>query len=345
MAKKKTGDENAPQEQQVVSPELAAALAKLTDTQKEVEELSSTCKQIVVKDEDSLRIAQQNLTKVNTLLKFVDERRKEIKEPFKKSCETIDEVAKGMTNPLSDAVTHLKAGIKSYDEMKVAEMQAAQKKLEEEAEARRKEEADRLAENEKITSYINVTLREWMQERYSENDVEKLKQNLNAIINNFPTDDRFKGFSQMAYELRDNYIQMIQTKIETLSKADVLSDQEKKILEDKRILAEQKEALAAREREIIAEEERIKSEKERKVIEEKAEQDRLLLEAKSAQEQTSGIRKNWKFELVDKSKLIPDWITIDESAVKEYLKANKEALKDGEVINGVKFYKETSVVA
>jgi hypothetical protein len=55
-------------------------------------------------------------------------------------------------------------------------------------------------------------------------------------------------------------------------------------------------------------------------------------------------RQTWKFELVDKSKLTQEWITLDESAVRAFMKEKKDSLQEGEC-NGVRFYKEMSVIS
>lgn len=57
------------------------------------------------------------------------------------------------------------------------------------------------------------------------------------------------------------------------------------------------------------------------------------------------IRKTWDFELVDIKKVPIQWLTIDENKVKEYLSISKDILKDGEVINGVKFFQKTGISA
>jgi hypothetical protein len=54
-------------------------------------------------------------------------------------------------------------------------------------------------------------------------------------------------------------------------------------------------------------------------------------------------RMTWKFELVDISKAPLEWLRLDDAEVKEWMDENKGALKDGEVVNGVKFYQQQSV--
>ena len=65
-----------------------------------------------------------------------------------------------------------------------------------------------------------------------------------------------------------------------------------------------------------------------------------MLESQKA----SNIRHNWKFDVVDISKVPVQFLMVDEAKVREWIKTNKESLNDGDVIAGIKFYKEVSVV-
>lgn len=65
-----------------------------------------------------------------------------------------------------------------------------------------------------------------------------------------------------------------------------------------------------------------------------------MLESQKA----SNIRHNWKFDVVDISKVPVQFLMVDEAKVREWIKANKESLNDGDIIAGIKFYKEVSVV-
>lgn len=57
----------------------------------------------------------------------------------------------------------------------------------------------------------------------------------------------------------------------------------------------------------------------------------------------SNVKKDWDFEIVDLSKLPLDWIAVNEKSVKEYMKANKDVLAEGQVIGGLKFKQVASV--
>ncbi len=71
-------------------------------------------------------------------------------------------------------------------------------------------------------------------------------------------------------------------------------------------------------------------------------------EIESAVEETpietiSKIRRHWSFEVVDVSLVPLHFLMVDESKIKAYMKANQDTLKDGEVINGIKYYKGIGV--
>jgi phenylalanyl-tRNA synthetase alpha subunit len=65
-----------------------------------------------------------------------------------------------------------------------------------------------------------------------------------------------------------------------------------------------------------------------------------MLESQKA----SNVRHNWKFDVVDLSRVPVQFLMVDEAKVREWIKANKESLNDGDIIAGIKFYKEVSIV-
>lgn len=57
------------------------------------------------------------------------------------------------------------------------------------------------------------------------------------------------------------------------------------------------------------------------------------------------VRRPWKFEVVDATKVPKEWLMIDEEKVNEWKKANQDNLVDGQIINGIKFYKDLTITA
>lgn len=56
------------------------------------------------------------------------------------------------------------------------------------------------------------------------------------------------------------------------------------------------------------------------------------------------IRKTLKFRVVDKEKMPLTWLTIDEPIVEDFKNQYKDTIKDGDIINGVLFYLEKTVI-
>lgn len=54
-------------------------------------------------------------------------------------------------------------------------------------------------------------------------------------------------------------------------------------------------------------------------------------------------RNPWTYEVVDINSVPKEFLMVDESKVKEYLKANSDSLEDGKVVNGIKYYKDLKV--
>ena len=57
------------------------------------------------------------------------------------------------------------------------------------------------------------------------------------------------------------------------------------------------------------------------------------------------IRRTWKFELIDVNKVPKEWLTLDVDKVEKWKKANSEELVDGQIINGIKFFKDLSIIS
>ncbi len=60
-------------------------------------------------------------------------------------------------------------------------------------------------------------------------------------------------------------------------------------------------------------------------------------------EPPKGMRETMKFEVVDMEKMPALWLMPNEATINDFLKQYKEEIKDGMVINGVKFYLQKSV--
>ncbi len=330
----------------VISPELTKSLAKISQLKEEVVKIGEQCLQIKVADESTLSIAQQNLSKATQMVKFIEERRVEIKEPFLQSGRMVDATAGELTEAIKLGIIHIKSEIKAFDELKQIEQEKARKELE----ASQKAAADALNKEQerkdKITTYINNTIAPWLKAKYEEcksaDDCDKI---LNYINTKYLPREKFAEFADMAYELKDNYINLITTKKQQLVSADTITDEQKELQKKELALAKMKEELTQANRELEAEKEKIRVEQERKDKEEQAEKERLKLIAENELNKTKGVKLLWKFEVVNIFDVDPEWLKVDEVKVKEWLKENKDKIVSGDVVEGIKYYQDKSISA
>ena len=54
------------------------------------------------------------------------------------------------------------------------------------------------------------------------------------------------------------------------------------------------------------------------------------------------VRRTWKFEVSNLADVPREFLMVDESKVKEWMKERESRLVDGEVVKGIKFFKEIS---
>jgi hypothetical protein len=335
---KKSKDEVIP-----VSQELQKNIDVILSIKSEVDKLGNNCLQIKVVDETTLSVAQQNLSSATQLIKSIEEKRKKIKDPYLKAGKLIDSTCNDLVEIAEKGIAHIKEEIKGWDARIKEEQTKAQleleKRLEEERVAREQDNARR----SQIRQYIDTKLIPFLIDLYEKADSAfACDKSIDYIDQNFPNSARFEEFWEEACGHKDNYVNLLKTKKSQFMSADSMSETEKELIKQKQELALQKAEIAKRESELKAKEEEVKNEAIRKEAEDRAEVERMRLLAESEMSKTKGVREILRFELVDKSKLIEEWITLDDAKVKEYIKSNQ--VGEG-VINGVRFYFEKSVRA
>lgn len=329
-----------------VSPKLQADLDILQAFKSQVDIVGLNLQQIIVTDETSLAVCQQNLSKANNLLNSIEEKRVLIKDPYFQSGKLIDSTAKTLSEELVAGIKKAKDQVAAWEKARIAEAKAKQDEID--RQLAEKAATDKLEQERKdnIRAYIRNKATPLLQKMYADCiTVEICSQKLQSIEKNYKPKDFFEEYVGEAYELRDNYINLIKAKKEQLEKTSTMSDAEIEFSFKQEKLAIDKANLEMAQRELDAEKERINNEKKAKDAELEAEKEKQCVVAEAELNKTKGIRSNWKIELVDATKLPKEWIQMNDSVVKEYLKENKESLKDGQIINGVKFYKEISVSA
>lgn len=105
MAKKQ---EITLQELTVQNPTLKLALAKFEGVKQQLDERAKQCLLIKITDGDSLSIAENNMSKINDLVKAVEKVRKDEKQPYLEKGKAIDSAAAYVSDLPEVALKHLK---------------------------------------------------------------------------------------------------------------------------------------------------------------------------------------------------------------------------------------------
>ena len=328
----------------VANPKLQKDLEIIQSLQIQVDEIGTQLLQIKVMDDSTLSICQQNLSKVNSVVKTIEEKRVILKAPYLEAGKQIDALCKSITDLATKGITHAKSEIANWERQRLAIAAEAQAKIDAQAKEVEQKRVAEEARKQEILTFISTSLKPYLQSTYEGlKSVEDCDKFLTYIDQKFPGVDKFQEYFEDANQIKDNYIDLINSKKSQFGSAANISEAEKILLLDKEALILAKQQLAQRELEIKQREDIARAEKERKEAEELAELEKAKIQAAADLEKTKGVRYIWKFEVVDINNVPKEWLCLDESKVKEYLKANKD-MKEG-TVNGVTFFKTSSVVA
>ena len=274
------------QELIVQTPELKSSLLKFENVKLQLDKAAETCLQIKVTDDASLSVCENQMGRVNELIKAVEAVRVAEKKPHFERGKAVDAAAAYVSESSEVALKHLKdekiAWIKKQDEEK-------------------KRKDDILASIDKTKHWCKLRLE--MVKDYADCDYCIVK--LNELLDN---SEFYKEFYPQVEEVVNNYVRLFRLQQQELA------------------------AVSPDELDAIKEvQEEIKQSIESAVIEE------------APIEVISKVRRPWMFRVVDTSLIPREFLMIDESKIKAYVKANQDTLKDGEVINGIEYFKGIGV--
>ena len=188
------------EETAVVSSDLSKSLEIISASKAEIDKIGSECLLIKVMDESTLSVAQNNLSKANDMVKFIEEKRVEIKAPYLEASKTIDSTCKELAESVIKAVEHLKLEIKNYELKRVEDARKAKEELErKQREEQEKIEAEK-KRKEEVQKYLQ-TLSDFCKKQYNSlktiDDCDKLTKTLN---DKWPDNDKVKGFESYSIE-------------------------------------------------------------------------------------------------------------------------------------------------
>jgi len=296
-------------------------------TKKLFAEIAESVIQIKVTDSTSLAIANQKMSSVNEHLKQIEAKRKEQKAPHMAAAKAVDDAAKELAALLEPALAHVKKEVATWETERIRkENELKQKALDE---ARKAEEEARNIENEKkITSYM-VEVKNWLEKQLGAcNSIESCSQMLESIKGLQPA--AIMGNYQAEYgSLVEMYTKLFRTKLGEFEGKIAKGTTENHI----QVLGGQLNSHI----DSLAEQIQIKEQEVSVANTEIVEQMAALQDDKA-----SNVAFLWKFELADIDEVPREWLTLDESKVREWLKSNKDTLGEG-YRHGLRFYKEASV--
>ena len=115
-------------ENQIIT-QAKSEIKKLSALKAELDLIGTNCQQISVKDEISLAIAQNNLSKANNMRKILEDKRKEIKNPYKEAGELVDSTAKLLLAEIDKGISHVKSQISDWEAKRKEEERKKQEDL------------------------------------------------------------------------------------------------------------------------------------------------------------------------------------------------------------------------
>lgn len=282
-------------------------------------EISNQVKQIKVVDETSLSIANQKMSFVNNHIKLIEEKRVTLKEPYLKAGKDIDSAAKELKSPLEEGLKHLKDEVGDWN----------RKLMEKQAELKRQQDQEAaIAQEKRITDYIKQ-VKDWFVVQLDQcKSAEHAAGIINSIKGLQPAEMMGKYASEYTELVNTYNLLFINKRNELTGLAVKPTDQMVQELGGHLNGHIDNIASAVEEKHEIA-----------VMQQEESKQEIVNLESSMA----TNVRYNWKFEVIDVKQVPFDFLCVDEAKVKEYIKNNKDILRE-ETVNGIRFYKDMSVV-
>lgn len=311
----------------------------------QVDEMSNNCLLIQVNDESTLMVGQQNLSKANTMLKAIEDKIKAIRKPLNDELKQISAIGSPLTESLEKAVKHLKSELANWEAKRLAEQAAKQAEIDRQLEEQRKAAEAEEKRKADIRTYINERAMPILKKCYEECiSVDMCDQKLQFIEKNYKPIEFFQEFGKEAYDLKNNYVELIKSKREQLSSANTMSEAEIELAMEKERIAIERQNMALREAELKAKEEQIRLDKVKAEQEALAEAEKAKIDAEAALNKTKGVRYTWGFKVVDIEKVPLHWLMVDEDKVNDFIKVAKKDLMDGQILDGIKFIKKMGIV-
>ncbi len=300
---------NTEQPTQLTAQESALQRAKSSAEKKfelviaETIEVVNQCKSIVISDSTTLSMANQLLSKANNGLKDAEEKRKAFNKPY------------------ADQISFVNDLVKSKITNPLAEAVEHGKKLLRDWNEKELQKANELkSEDTKRFTFLKTCEANIQKQAILCDTEEKCDKLIMTIQAQWPSDDKFGKYVQEAIATKNNFISLLNTKKIALKGS---------LNNDVQVVTESIEQI----NETIA--------AQSELVESVAEKQSFIQE--NIVPETSAVRRSWKYEVVDESKLPREFLSIDPKKVKAYMDANKDKFEESGTIKcGVKFFRDAA---
>lgn len=265
-------------------------------------ELQAQAKAIDIKDETTLAMANQLLSKVKDHEKAVDERRKTLKKPYYDAGVIIDATAKSILAPLQDAMETGKTKLRVWNEQQQAIIDQQNKELE---------------KQKKFLEDIIKQIKEKCDKCVTPGQCISLSASIEKL---FPAKEKFGPYGEQAMIQKKLYIDLLKTKHDAIAAAlsgETGSTEAITTMKDAEADVKATSAEVIEQATVVAEE---------------------IKEANKGSVVKGSVRRVWKAQVVDHDKLPRRWLCPNMDAINKYLADNKINMMSPYEIDGVKFY-------
>jgi hypothetical protein len=314
------------------SPEMIRKLFNAERLKKDIEEHSKICDAIEVVDETSAKILREKITLLNKLNIAGGKTKMILKAPALTEAKNIDTVYKEIFGPIDACVLRGKDKLRAYETAELKRI--ADEKAAEEKAARDKEKAllDAASESKK-----------------SIDDLYTIQKSAIVLIGQTNTMEQLKGWHTMYSAPSTSYLKselasdFPDSVTNALNRMSMLKNARKIYLTDKNIEAWNKVvevAIAQIESEKIGIINEIETETEEAVAEIVVQNEAMEI----ANASKPAVPMKWDYEVVSFEDIPKAWKMVNFSEVTNFISANKNTLKDGDVVNGIKFFKVPNII-
>jgi len=281
-----------------------------------IDEMAKSLFLIKVTDDTSMAVANQQLSRAKQIDKDVDNRHALVKEEALRFCQAADLAKRTIKSPLAPATLHVETELLNYNRKVEADKKAEIAKLEAEQERLKKTAAD---ESKNLVAQMQEFEARAFNLIVSANLPAELSSVYTVYVIAFPP----------TYDvvIKERIMKLGKAKLNFLQALDVnvKNEMDKVWIEMHQEFTNTKPVIAAP---IITMPSFDAIEIKKSVIENQV---------------SSNIKKTWKHEVVVLEAVPMAWLVIDESKVKAFIKENSDKFTDGEIINGIKYFLESSV--